>query len=82
MFKCLVTREWHYLVSRKHGLVIESMSLEVGFEVSNAQTRPNVCVSLFLVPTAPGVEFSATPLSPGLPVHYHASHHNSITVYN
>lgn len=48
LFKCLVMREWYYLVSRKPGLIGGSVSLGMGFEVSNAQGRPKVR-SLFLL---------------------------------
>ena len=51
----LTGKVWPY--SRQCGLVEGSMSLGVGFEVSNAQARPSV--TLFLLPEDPDVELSA-----------------------
>lgn len=42
MFECLVIREWHYLGGiGRCGLVRESVSLGIGFEVTRAKARPN-----------------------------------------
>ena len=50
------------LVDRS-GLVGGSVSLGMGFEVSNAQARPSVSLSLFLLPEDLDVELSASYLS-------------------
>lgn len=66
---CLVTREWNYFVSKRCGLIGESVSLwgwGVGFEVSNAQARPRAR-SLFLLAADPDVELSVTSPAPRLP---------------
>ena len=60
---------------RKCGLVGENVSLEVGFQVSNAQARPSVF--LFLLPDHLDVELSATSPAPCLPVGCHTSPHNN-----
>ena len=73
MLECLVIREWHNLtVMRRCGLVRETVSLGVGFGVSDAQARPSV--SLCLLPMGPDEELSvyfSNTLSP-----YHASCHD------
>jgi hypothetical protein len=63
------------LAGVKCDLVGRSMSLEAGFEVSDAQAMPSV--TLFLLPANPDVELSATCVAPCLPVCYHASCHDN-----
>jgi hypothetical protein len=59
---------------RRSGLDGGSVFLEVDFEVSKAQARPSV--SLFLLPTDPDVELSATSPTSCVPACHHVSHHN------
>jgi hypothetical protein len=66
--------EWHYLRGiRRCGLDAESVSLGVGFGVSNAQARSSVL--LFKSPSDLDVELSATFPAPCLPAHRHAPCH-------
>jgi hypothetical protein len=59
------------------------VSLEVGFEVSEAQGRSSLSLSLspplslFLLPTDPDVELSASYLVPCLPACCHVSRHDN-----
>ncbi|EGW11090.1 hypothetical protein I79_009899 [Cricetulus griseus] len=55
---------------RRCGLVGEIMSLGVGFEVSEAQTRL-MAHCLFLLPVNPDVELPVTSLAPCLPACLH-----------
>ena len=49
IYGCLYTREWHYLRgTRRCGLVGESVSLGVGFEVSEAHARHSQPLPPFL----------------------------------
>jgi hypothetical protein len=57
------------------GLVEGSVSLGVGFEVSEAQARSRDF--LFLLPVYLKVELSATSPGPCLPVSHHATHYNN-----
>ena len=61
-----------WLCWSKCGLVGGTVSLEVGFEVSEAQARPSV--SLCMLPADQVIELSATSAVPSLPVDCHASH--------
>jgi hypothetical protein len=49
-----------------------SVSLEAGFEVSDAHARPNVSHLLFLLPANAVVKPSATLPAPCLPAYHHA----------
>ena len=60
---------------RMCGLVGGSVSLGLGFEVSDAQGRPSVALSL--MPANPDVELSAPPPAPSLPVRHYAFCHDN-----
>lgn len=51
-----------------------SVSLGMGFEVSEVQAKPSV--SVFLLPAGLDVELSAPSPTPRLPAFYHASCHD------
>lgn len=54
----------------------ESVFLGVGFEVSDAQTRPSVTLSSRYILIDPDVELSAMSLASYLPTCYYTSHHD------
>ena len=56
---------------RKCDFVVESVSLEVGFEISKAQL-----VSLFLLSVDRVMDFSATSVSSCLPAWHYVLHHD------
>ena len=60
---------------RRCGLVGGSVSIRVGFEVSDAHTRLNFC--LFLLLANPDVDILTLFRAPGLPVCYYASCHDN-----
>jgi len=60
---------------RRCGLVGRSVSLGMGFEVSDVSIQVQ-CHYLFLLPLDPDVEPSTTSPAPCLPVSHHASRHD------
>ena len=61
----LLERNWRYGLVRVGVALFEVVSLRVGFEVSEAQARPNGSL-FFLLPMDPGVELSAPSPAPCL----------------
>lgn len=88
----MVIREWLYLRRIRRCRLVGrdvafrgSMSLRVGFEVSEAQARPSGSLSLFLLPVDLDIEFSASSPAPclhsGHPAH-HADNGNKKLIEN
>ena len=56
---------------KRSGFIRGTVSLGMGFVVSNSQARPTI--SLFMLPVDPDLELSTTSLGPCLPACHYAS---------